>query len=127
MSQTLTYGMKIPEAGDTSATWMPDIEDNFTQLDGHTHNGIDSPPLTAAAFVVTTVNAPVPSWTLVSNGTYKQTVNMPGALQYDDKNITLRNASTGDMMFLTVKKVSATSFDIYINDNTISVDCLIGA
>lgn len=124
---TLTYGMKIPENGDTSADWMPAIEDNFTQLDAHSHNGVDSPLLSSAAFAVIVVNAPTLSWAHQGNGTYKQTVTMPGTLEYDDKNIGFRNASTGDILYLTCKKVTATTFDIYINDNTISVNCIIGA
>lgn len=126
-STVLTYGMKIPNDGDTSATWMPDIEDNFTQLDGHTHDGVDSPILSSASFEVITVTAASASWSLVANGTYKQTVSMPGVLEFPNKNVSFRNASTGDVLYLTCKKVTATTFDIYINDNSITVSCLIGA
>lgn len=127
MSTTLTYGRKVPTNGDTSATWMPDLEANATLDDGHTHNGVDSAILSSASFEVITVTAAAASWSLVANGTYKQTVTMPGVLEFSNKNVSFRNASTGDVLYLTCKKVSATTFDIYINDNTITVSCLIGA
>lgn len=124
---TLTYGMKIPENGDLSNDWMPAIADNFTQQDGHTHDGVNSPLLSSSAFTVITVAASAAGWVSQGNGTYKQTVTMPGTLAYDNKNIAFRDASSGDILYLTCKKVTATTFDIYINDNSISVTVLIGA
>lgn len=43
---TLTYGLKRPATGDLGSVWFPAIEGNITQLDAHSHNGVDSPQLT---------------------------------------------------------------------------------
>jgi hypothetical protein len=119
--QTLSYGFKKPQAGDQGSALFTAIEDNFQQLNDHTHNGSNSPQLTSSALSVTTQSIVSGSWVSQGNGTYKQTVAMPGSLQFDTVDISFRHSTLGHPLMLTVEKVSATSYDVYINDNTISL------
>ena len=118
MSTTLTYGLKRPTTGDTASTVFPEMEDNITQIDGHTHNGVNSAPLTPASSPVSTQTIASGSWgAAVGDGEYRQTITISGSLNFDNINITFKNSS-GHQVFLECEKVSTTQYYVYINDNT---------
>jgi hypothetical protein len=117
--RTGTYGLKIPETNDTGAdglfTWL---EDDLDQIDEHDHDGINSPQLTAASVAVVTQSIASGSWgATVGDGLYRQTITLPGSLNFDAININIKNAS-GHQVFLQVEKVSTTQYYVYTNDNT---------
>lgn len=138
MSIDLTYGRKVPQKPDSGATFFGELEANIALDDAHTHDGLTSPPLTSViAGTVTKQNILAAAWSLVSNGTYRQLVTLPavitGALvdggankSFDDVKIEFR-LSTGSPLQPTVTKVSASTYYVYVNDNTIALVALYSA
>ena len=121
--QTLTYGMQIPETGDIGSDFFPALEDNFTQLDAHSHNGTDSPKLSGSSMNAYTQNISSASWVAVAgvSGLYKQVVTMSGGLQYDNYIPTFKESVTKDVLLLTVEKETANTYTVYCNDNTLDL------
>ncbi len=117
---TLSYGFFKPQTGDKGSVFFPDLESNFQQLNDHTHNGLNSSLLTAASSTAVTQAVSHLSWSATSGGTYKQTVTM-STVTYDAVNISFRDAATGRILHLTAIKLTSTTYDVYINDNTIDV------
>jgi hypothetical protein len=113
--QTLTYGFKKPQTRDTGSTLFAALEENIQQLNDHTHNGVNSSKLTAAAVVASTQAVPFASWVATSQGNYRQLITLSGLL-YDEITISMRNSS-GHLVYAQVEKVSATSYYVYTNDN----------
>lgn len=118
--QTLSYGYKKPESGDRGSVFWPALEDDIQQLNDHSHSGVDSVKLTSSSVtaVVQTINSA--SWADQGGGTYKQTVTMPGGMAYDDYGIIFK-LSAGDIIHPTVVKLTASTYDVYINDNTLTI------
>ncbi len=126
--QTLTYGLKLPESGDEGTTLFDALEDNITQLDGHTHNGVNSPSLTAASIVGVTASISSGSWAAYGGptGFYRQTVTLPAGFSFDTVSITIRESVTGSPIFPTIEKVSATQYRVYTTNNTLSFTACYG-
>lgn len=113
--------MKIPETDDTGDLWFPAIEDNFSQLDAHSHNGTDSARLTPITQVISSG-----SWASEGNSTWSQTITITSAnasLTVDGTSMEFR-LSNGSIIYPTVEKVTSTTYKIYINDNTQSLTAL---
>ena len=123
---TLTYGLKRPETGDSGTVLFTALEDNITQLDSHTHNGVNSPALTAAAIVGTTQSVASGSW-LASGATghYRQQVTVPAGFDFDVVQIGFRTAA-GAVIFPTVERVSDTQYLVYTTDNTQTFTAIYG-
>lgn len=120
---TLTYGMKVPETGDIGSDFFPALETNFTNLDAHTHDGTTSSKLPGSSMTSYTQAISSASWVSVAGvtGLYKQTVTLAGGLQFNDYYPMFKITSSGNLIFLTVEKASATSYVVYINDNTLNI------
>jgi len=117
---TLSFGVKRPQTGDKGTVFWPAMEDNFQQLNDHTHDGSDSSQLTSASVTAATQSISAAGW--VANGnTYRQLVTMTVGFNYDDYLIIFRESVTKQQMFLAVERNSATSFYVYCNDNTLDV------
>lgn len=127
--QTLTYGRKKPEAGDLGSVWFPALQDNVVKDDAHRHDGEDSPFLDATSVRRKTQSISSASWALVANGIYKQTIQMPAIptaspaanMQFDSYVPSFRfvgGSFAGQNADLKVVKVTAETYDVYINDNT---------
>lgn len=116
--QTLTYGLKLPETGDSGSLVFPAMEANITRLDAHDHDGTDSPTLSPAASHVVTQSIASGSWVATSNGNYSQTVTLPGVLQYDRIHITIKLTS-GHQVFPKIEKASSTTYVVYTNDSSV--------
>jgi len=123
VSTTLTYGQIVPATGDTGATFWSNLEDNFTRIDSHDHDGSNSKQLTVSSVTGVTDTIASGSWALVANGIYRQLVTMPTGMNYDDFNPVFRDAS-GHILFLTVEKNSVSSYYVYINDNSVTLTVL---
>lgn len=122
--QTLTYGLQLPETGDKGSIFFPALEDNITQLDGHSHNGTDSAFIPSSSLLLTTQSILAANWVAYGSGigTYRQLVTMPGTLTFDLQVIHFRDASTGNYyQGLTLEKASANTYYVYINDSTVSL------
>jgi hypothetical protein len=117
--QTLTYGYKKPQTGDPSSIWMPAFEDNTQRVNDHNHAGTNSTRLTTVAVVALTTAVLSGSWVAFGDpGTYRQLVTMPGGLSFDECAPVVKDTATGQPLWLTLTKVSATTFYVYINDNS---------
>ena len=118
---TLTYGLKLPETDDTGDLWFAALEDNITALDAHTHDGTTSPRLTPITQTISSA-----SWASEGNSTWSQTVTITSAnasLTVDGTSMEFR-LSNGTIIYPTVEKVTATTYKIYINDNTQTLTAL---
>lgn len=124
---TLSYGYKLPEAGDRGTLFYDAMEGNITRFNGHTHNGTDSPPLTAQSISGVTQAISSASWATYGGpiGFYRQLVTVPAGFDYDIVGISFR-LSTGELIFPTVERVSDTQYYVYTNDNTLNYVAVYG-
>lgn len=113
--QTLTYGLKRPQNGDVGGTVFPAMQDNITQLDAHSHDGVTSPKLTAASSTAVTASVLSAAWVATSDGNYRQAVTLPAALSYDTTQIAMKVLN--NQVFAKIEKISASQFYVYTNDN----------
>jgi hypothetical protein len=118
--QTLSYGYKLPEAGDRGSIWFPALEDNITRLNSHDHDGTDSSLLSASVITKGSVSVLAAAWTLVSTGKYKQTVTCPSGFNMTDHIPHVYLTVLGHVIHPTIEKVTNTTFDIYTLDNTLA-------
>lgn len=127
MSVTLTYGQKVPAAGDRGVPLFQDIEDNFTRTDGHNHDGVNSPLLTSQSFAGIPQTILAASWATYGGpiGHYRQTVTMQTGFLFDSTKITFRT-STGAYIYPTVERVTNLTYFVYSTDNTIDFIALYG-
>lgn len=121
MSITLSYGFVKPEDGDTGASWFDNIEDNIQRTNDHTHNGVNSSLLLGSAITAQVLNFATADWGDPTLGTYSQTKTIPGSLTYDNTVKEARLAS-GDVVFLTMIRASATTITVETNDNSQDVN-----
>jgi hypothetical protein len=116
---TLTYGYKKPETNDKGVDFFPALELNFQKLNDHTHNGSDSAKLTTASVIITEIAFSSGSWVSQGNGTYRQLLTMSGSMLFDNFAFAFK-LSTGEFFYPKIEKVSANTFYLYINNNTLS-------
>lgn len=122
---TTTYGYKKPETNDKGPVVFPAMEFNIDRIDGHSHNGVDSEPLTALAIVGVAQNILSAAWVATSGGEYRQLVTVPAGFNFDLVSISFRLAS-GHYVTPTVEKVSATQYYVHTNDNSLSYVAVYG-
>ena len=127
--QTLTYGLKKPETGDKGTTFFPALEDNITQLDAHTHDGVTSPKLPSSS--VNAVSQTVASGTFADqgNGVYRSLVTMPALLNFDTSIINFEINSGSDIgarFHPTVVRVTDTTFYVYMNSGSTDIKVIYG-
>jgi len=118
---TLSYGFKKPQTGDKGSVWFPALEDNFQQLNDHSHNGLDSAKLSSSSVIASVQVVTAAGWAAEGGGTYKQNVTMTTGLVFDDYDIACYDNVTGEKLYLTIDKTAASAFDVYINDNTVNL------
>jgi len=130
--QTLSKGIKRPEAGDLGAVFFDALESNFQTQNDHTHRGEDSEFLDSSAVVAKTGSLSSSDWVLVNNGIYRQLVTMPvivgsspsAKMQFDSYVPSFRfvgGSYAGQNVALKVEKVSSDTFYAFINDSSQSL------
>ena len=112
---TLSYGYKKPQSNDKGPVVFPALEDNIDQLNSHNHNGTNSAPLAPSAILAVSQTILAANWVLVANGLYKQTVTASAGIDLDNTQIQFR-LSDDSIFYPTVKPLSATQYEIFIND-----------
>ena len=121
---TLSFGYKKPETNDIGPIVFPALEGNIQQLNDHTHNGSDSAPLNSGSITPLFATILSGAWAVVAGtGLYKQTITLPAALAYDSTGFDCR-LDDGTLVYPTVLKVSASQYDIFLNDNTVGMTVL---
>lgn len=127
MSVTLTYGFVKPATGDTGATFWTQLENDITQLDSHTHNGVDSAVLSSTSINPTSDTISHTNWVATAGGTYRQLVTTPPSITFDSYGMAFRITNGSDIGYEihpTILKVSNTTYYVYVNDNTIDLSVL---
>lgn len=123
---TLTYGLKIPQTSDSSSAIFDAIEDDITQVDGHTHNGSDSASLPAQSIVGVTQSILSASWSASgATGHYRQQVTVPAGFDFDTVQISFRTAA-GAIILPTIERVSDTQYYVYTTDNSLTYTAVYG-
>lgn len=125
---TSTYGVKLPEDGDIGQPIFDAINSNSQKFIDHTHNGTNSAAIAASALTKGTVNLSAVDWTVTAGGNgYKQTVTLPGAHTLPNSILRFRVRSgthLNKIIHPTVIPISATQFDVVVNDNTLALEVL---
>lgn len=121
---TLSYGFQKPENGDNSTIWFPALANNAQKLNDHTHNGTNSSLLTAQSITGISDQILAASWVATSGGTYRQSVTMPAATDYDNYGKSFMITSSGHEINPTVEKIDDTHYYVYINDNSLTLTVL---
>lgn len=120
---TLSFGYKKPQTGDkgggVNGFWAA-LEFDIQRLNDHTHNGTDSSKLTSASVTSTTQTITNAGWAAFGTG-FRQLVTMPGALQYDDYQITFKDSTSKEPMILPVTRNSANTYYVYCNDSSVGL------
>lgn len=126
MGTVLSKGFKLPTTGDRD--WWTQLEDNITQLNSHDHDGTDSEQISTNNLSKSTGSIASGSWSAVSGeaGTYKQTVTVPTGYTVDLTDIKFYITSSGIQIHPSVRKVTATTYDVFINDNSLSLTAVYG-
>ncbi len=124
--QTLSKGFKKPEDGDKGSVFFDALEGNIQQLNDHTHDGNDSAAIPSTNITKITSSIVSGSWAAVAGktGLYKQTVTLPGSLTFGTIGILMSDTDTGHFYNLTIEKVTSTTYDVFINDNTKNLTAL---
>lgn len=122
--QTLTYGFKLPDDGDRGVAFFPALEFDIQQLNDHNHDGVNSAQLTGQSIITVTSTLAAAGWVVATGGLYRQLVTMlPGTL-FDNYSFAFQitnGLNIGKRPQLNVEKVSASTFYVYSNDNTIDL------
>lgn len=111
-----TYGYKLPASPDTGDVWFAALAFDIQRLNDHTHDGTNSAPLSSQSQSVLSAN-----WVAapIGGGVYRQLMTLPGALQYDTIDMWFK-LSSGETVYPTVERVSATTYYVYTNNNALA-------
>ena len=125
MSTTTAFGYKIPDAGDLASSWMDDLDDNWARISAHTHDGADSAALPVTNLSKLTSTILGSGYTDNGGGNFSKVVTVPGAItEISDFHIEFLETSTGDRLFPTMERESATTYTIRVNDSTLALTAL---
>lgn len=112
--EDLKTGLKLqkPQNSDDISVFNPALRANVQKTNDHTHDGTNSPRT-----AVTTQTIASGGYTDLGNDTHRKLITLASSLQYDDVVIQMK-LSTGDLFYPTIEKVSATTFNLFVNDPT---------
>jgi hypothetical protein len=127
MSTTLSKGYIIPAVGDRMPSWCDNLEDNWTRVNSHDHDGTNSENIQAKNITKATASIASGDWAATSGqaGTYEQTVSLPSGYLMASVDIRFLD-SNGHPLLLSIEKASTTSYKVYINDNTKALTAVYG-
>ena len=118
---TLGYGFKRPSSGDKGSAFFPALEDNITQLNDHTHNGVNSAPLAATAVTTQSVSVAVIDWQPDDvPDSYSATVTCPLTVA-DVSALSISCWQADERVELSVTKVNSTDISISTSNPVITV------
>ena len=126
MSVTLSHGYKKPQAPDPGSVWMPEHEQNIQLLNDHDHDGINSELLDATvALTRPTSSVTAVGWSPVAGG-YEKTISTPASITEINIHFlkfvaTAGISPVGSVVNPTIERVSATSYKVTVNDNTLAM------
>lgn len=130
MSTTLSKGYKNPDTGDRGTSWFADLNFNIVRVNAHSHDGSDSEFILAKNITKASATISSASWGADLGGSsYKQTITLPNGYTFDNtlmKFFLSGGTDDGHIIYPTIVKISSTTFDVYINDNSQTVKVLYG-
>jgi hypothetical protein len=129
MPTTLSKGFKLPITGERD--WYDTLEDNITQLNSHDHDGTDSEAISTKYLSKSTATLASGDWAAVAghSGTYKQTVTVPSGYAVNTmeaKFYVTAGGQAGYEVHPTIRKASATTYDVFTNDNSVGYTVVYG-
>ncbi len=111
-----TYGLEVPDAGDLASQWMQSIEDNFVQIDAHTHDGLTSAPLPIGSLTKLTSVIAATGYTDLGGGNYSKLITVPALItEINSYLVQFRITATGERIYPSMVRASATTYTIYLN------------
>jgi hypothetical protein len=112
--QTLSYGYKKPEPGDTGDVFYDAMSANMDALNAHTHNGSDSAPLTATLGTLA-----AGAWVAVGArpGIYSQVLNLSAGFSAYTSTFYFLDSSVNSVN-LEYVVTSTGSITVYTNDSS---------
>lgn len=120
--QTLSKGYKKPQNGDTADKVFPALSEDIQKLNDHVHDGTlgaVTPARTSTLLAASWVESPALS------GNYYQDKDLGADYPVDTTQIQFR-LSTGESVYPTMSKQSATVIRVWVNDNTINLNVVYG-
>ena len=127
MSTTLSHGYKKPSTGDRGSVWFANLEDNITLSNSHDHDGTDGEAIAAKYITKATDSVAAGSWVAVAGqaGTFSQTKTLPSGYLMATTQIHFLDPN-GHPLMLSVEKASATTYTVFINDNSLTLTAVYG-
>lgn len=123
--ETLSYGYFKPETGDKGSVWFPAMEANMERLNDHNHDGTDSALLPPSSISKFSGSISSGSWSSAGGGNYSQDITVPaGISEINNYFIKFYVTSTGYQLHLTWERLTATTYRVYINDNSLSLTAI---
>jgi len=110
----LSNGYQLPEDGDLGDVWFDALEANIQRLNDHTHNGVDSEKLSTSSIEAITDTIDSGDFNLVGSE-YEVDFTLPALVQVDTSNITFRDATTRDPIYLKFEIISVTQIKVFSN------------
>ena len=114
---TLSMGYQKPANNDTGDIFFTAMAANIQALNDHTHDNVTSKFLNSTSQNILSANwAAAP----IGGGVYRQLMTVPTGYSFDQCEIWFR-LSTGQNVYPSVERVSASTYYIYVNDNTLAI------
>lgn len=111
----LAYGIKQPTTGDRGSVFFPALEELCQRMASHTHNGINTAPVSASSISLASVVAPVLAWAPVVGrpGVFSQDVNLPSGFTTTKCLIEVRLDGTDERVYPSIEKISNTAIRLF--------------
>jgi hypothetical protein len=113
--QTLSYGYVLPDTGDFGVDWFPALETNITRINGHTHDGVNSAPLSSKAIIPEKLTVLQAAFTNISPGVERTLITMPAGMTVDNTTVVVKDPTTKDTIHLKVEKFSLSQVYLFTN------------
>jgi len=110
----LSNGYQLPEDGDLGDIWFDALESNIQRLNDHSHNGVDSEKLSQSSIEAVSSTIDSGDFDLVGD-MYEETITLPSLIQVDTSDITFRDATTREPIYLKFEIVSVTQIKVFTN------------
>jgi len=111
---TLSNGYKLPQNGDLGDVWFTALASNIQAINDHTHNGINSEKLDSSSVTSLSSTINTGDFTLVG-GEYTVQITLPSLMQVDTTEISFRDATTREPVYVRYERFSVTQINIYSN------------
>jgi hypothetical protein len=126
MGTVLSKGWRLPATGDRD--WWDQLEANITQSNSHDHDGTDSEAISTKNLSKSTSTILAAAWAAVSGhaGTFSQTITVPSGYTVNNSDVKFYITSSGIQIHPTTRYVSSTTYDVFVNDNTLALTAVYG-